>query len=70
MIEWAASQPELLGAALVGSCARGTEREDSDTDLVLVTRNPAWWLETQEWFERFGNVGTADLEDYGFRKFK
>jgi predicted nucleotidyltransferase len=65
VIDWARSQPELLGAALVGSCARGTERDDSDIDLVFVTRNPTWWLETNEWLERFGNVRTADLEDYG-----
>ena len=65
MIEWAASQPELLGVALVGSCARGTEREDSDIDLVIITRNPTWWLETDEWLERFGGVKTVDLEDYG-----
>jgi GrpB-like predicted nucleotidyltransferase (UPF0157 family) len=65
VIEWAASQPGLLGVAVVGSCARGTEREDSDVDLVWVTENPEWWLKTNHWLESFGTVRTADLEDYG-----
>jgi len=65
VIEWAASQPEVLGVALVGSCGRGTEREDSDIDLVLITRNPTWWLGEDEWLKRFGSVRTVNLEDYG-----
>src|SRR5215471_16437827 len=63
--EWAVSQPGLLGVALVGSCARGTEHEDSDTDLVLIAKNPTWWLERNEWLSRFGAVRTIELEDYG-----
>jgi len=63
--EWAVSQTGLLGVALVGSCARGTEHEDSDIDLVLITRNPTWWLETDEWLSGFGTVRTIELEDYG-----
>jgi predicted nucleotidyltransferase len=62
---WAASQPDLLGVALVGSCARGTERVDSDIDLVLITKDSIWWLESDEWLKRFGNFMTVDLEDYG-----
>src|ERR1051326_1251468 len=65
VIEWAASQPEVLGVALVGSCARGTEREDSDIDFVLITKNPTRWLAEEEWLERFGSVRTVNLEDYG-----
>ena len=65
IIEWAATQPELLGIALVGSYARGTEREDSDIDLVIVTNDPKPWLETDEWIKQFGSVRTVDLEDYG-----
>ena len=63
--EWAVSQPGLLGVVLVGSCVRGTEREGSDLDLVLITRNPTWWLETDEWLSGFGTVRTIELEDYG-----
>jgi GrpB-like predicted nucleotidyltransferase (UPF0157 family)/predicted nucleotidyltransferase len=65
VIEWAGLQSDVLGVALVGSFARGAEQEHSDIDLVIIVRNPAWWLETHEWLERFGGVRTVDLEDYG-----
>ena len=64
-MEWAPDQPGVLGIALVGSCARGTQREDSDIDLVLVTKDPQWWLREDEWLERFGNPKIVGLEDYG-----
>jgi predicted nucleotidyltransferase len=63
--DWAASQPDLLGVALVGSYARGAERADSDIDLVLITKDPIWWLESDEWLKNFGDLMTVELEDYG-----
>jgi predicted nucleotidyltransferase len=65
VIEWAASRPELLGGAVVGSCARGTEQKDSDLDLVIITNDPLSWLEADKWLQRFGAVTTVDVEDYG-----
>jgi predicted nucleotidyltransferase len=64
VIEWVATEPELLGVALVGPYARGAERADSDIDLLMVTRNPVRW-ETNEWYQQFGKVLTVELEDYG-----
>lgn len=36
---WAAARTDVAGLLLVGSCARGTARADSDIDLVLLTED-------------------------------
>ncbi len=42
--DWAIRQGDILAAAVVGSYARGTERPDSDVDLVLLVADPAPFL--------------------------
>ncbi len=61
---WVQTQPHILGAALVGSYARGTARKDSDVDFVIVTDQPKSF-ENDEWLQHFGDVSKITLEDYG-----
>lgn len=39
--QWASSRTDVAGLLLVGSWARGTARDDSDVDLVLLTDAPS-----------------------------
>jgi len=43
--KWAHSQPGLVALVMVGSCARGTEADDSDIDFVLITNDPQRYLQ-------------------------
>lgn len=46
---WAATQPGILGLALVGSWARGAARPDSDIDLVILTEDPERYRLDRSW---------------------
>lgn len=46
---WAASQPDILGLALVGSWARGTARPDSDIDLMVLAQDPERFRRERTW---------------------
>jgi uncharacterized protein len=46
---WAATRHDLVAAAIVGSWARNGARENSDVDLVLLTNDPAAYIEREEW---------------------
>jgi len=56
---------------LVGSHARGTAREDSDVDLVVLTPNPGFFrenadlIDTIKWDEIPANPVKWQDEDYG-----
>ena len=62
---WAAAQPDVLALALVGSYAKGYATEDSDIDLVLISRNPGRFLEDGDWITQFGKIEKCQLEYYG-----
>jgi predicted nucleotidyltransferase len=64
-IAWATAQPDVQAMALVGSYARGTARDDSDIDLVILTDRPEQYLDDVSWAERFGVVEKHQTEDYG-----
>ena len=53
-----AVDPEVLGVVLIGSLARGTEREDSDVDVYLVVTEEAFARAADEdrwaWIDRHG----------------
>lgn len=49
----------------MGSHARGAARQDSDVDLMLVTRTPGLYVEDTAWVESFGTVRTTGVEDWG-----
>jgi predicted nucleotidyltransferase len=63
--QWLATQPAITAALLVGSQARGTARADSDIDLVLITPEPAVYLQNHAWLQTFGSVLRAEVEDWG-----
>jgi predicted nucleotidyltransferase len=50
---------------VVGSVARGDARPDSDIDVVLLTSDPARYLEDSRWISDFGSVHRVEFEDYG-----
>jgi predicted nucleotidyltransferase len=61
---WAATQPDMLALALVGSYARGAATETSDIDLVLISTQPDRYLNTQDWLNQFGTIEKKEVEDY------
>jgi predicted nucleotidyltransferase len=64
-VSWASQQADIQGVALVGSYARGTARDDSDIDLVILTEQPEKYLESTLWTERFGAFTQHKIEGYG-----
>jgi RimJ/RimL family protein N-acetyltransferase len=52
--EWARDRPDLVAVAMVGSRARGTARPDSDLDLVLLSHEPARYIEQEDWAWQLG----------------
>lgn len=63
--KWANQQSSISGALLVGSQARGTAREDSDVDLVLIVSNPSEYLQSDDWIKAFGESSDIRHEDFG-----
>jgi predicted nucleotidyltransferase len=63
-VGWASAREEVQGIALVGSYARGEAGDDSDIDLVLLTRDPSQYVDDLAWIERFGAVEKQQAEDY------
>lgn len=64
---WSFGEPGLKAIALVGSHARAEARSDSDIDVVIICADPSRYLETTDWFSRFGKVKDAQREDWGFQ---
>jgi predicted nucleotidyltransferase len=62
---WAASEPDILAVALVGSHARNEATDGSDVDLVIVARDPKSYLENTRWAQRFGTIDRQQIEQYG-----
>lgn len=65
VINWAQHQPGVAAVALVGSHARGTAREDSDIDLVLLTKTPRTFLINTNWLFAFGEPIQQEIEYWG-----
>jgi uncharacterized protein len=62
---WAGREPSLAGLLLVGSYARGTPRADSDLDLMLLSTDPAPFLQNHAWIRTFGAYGKIAREKWG-----
>ena len=52
--EWAAAQPDIQAAAVVGSQARGSAGPASDLDLVILAESPERFAADRSWIETFG----------------
>ena len=63
-VTWASGDPSIHAVLLVGSCARGAERPDSDVDL-LILGDASTLLSDSSWVLCFGSVRQFALEDYG-----
>jgi UTP:GlnB (protein PII) uridylyltransferase len=57
---WAASEPDILAVALVGSHARDEAMDGSDVDLVIVAREPKSYLEDTVGATLWNNRPPAD----------
>lgn len=64
-VDWAKSESEIDGLAVVGSHARGNPRPDSDIDLVVISENRDKFLTNPVWLNRFGPTKSSRLEDWG-----
>ncbi len=53
---WAQGRPDIVAVGLAGSWARGDARMDSDIDVVLLTEEPAPYLEDDAWMREVGGV--------------
>ena len=62
---WATARPDILALALVGSYARNAAHETSDVDLVLISMQPDYYLNSRDWLQQFGAVEKQQVEDYG-----
>jgi ribosomal protein S18 acetylase RimI-like enzyme/predicted nucleotidyltransferase len=60
---WAEPRRDIIGIALVGSYARGTERPTSDIDLVLIADDTARYLANDAWLEEIGPPALIAVED-------
>lgn len=63
--QWAASRPDIVGLAVVGSYARHQARPDSDLDLILVAAQPERYVDEPGWVATFGTVRSCTVEDWG-----
>lgn len=64
-IEWAKSESEIDGLAVVGSHARGSPRPDSDIDLVVISEHRDKFLTNPVWLNRFGPTKSYQMENWG-----
>lgn len=62
---WAASQPDILATALVGSYARNQATGASDVDLVIIAKAPKAYLQDTRWAQQFGTISRQQIESYG-----
>jgi GNAT superfamily N-acetyltransferase/predicted nucleotidyltransferase len=75
--EWAERRNDILGIALVGSYARGTQRPDSDVDLILVVNDRAPYSSSNAWLRDVGDaapelsvIESLEDEDWGLVQSK
>jgi predicted nucleotidyltransferase len=62
---WARAETDIEGVGLVGSHARGTATEESDVDLLILTRKRERYFLDQTWVSLFGEIERSQVEDWG-----
>jgi predicted nucleotidyltransferase len=65
VVRWARSVEAVRAVALVGSWARGEAREDSDIDVIVLSRSPDALVEDTSWIGCAGLPSTVGIEDWG-----
>lgn len=63
--EYAESTSHIESVLVVGSYARGTNKENSDLDIVIITSNKSDMLTKQDFTQEFGEVYKQQTEYYG-----
>jgi predicted nucleotidyltransferase len=67
---WILEERDIKAAALIGSYARGDANQESDVDLLLLTKQISKYIEPAgdlrwRWVEQFGEVSRCRVEDWG-----
>jgi hypothetical protein len=62
---WAASKPDILAVALLGSYSRNEATGSSDVDLLIVASEPKIYVQDTRWAQCFGTISRQQLENYG-----
>lgn len=62
---WAGDQTDVNAVALVGSHARNAACEGSDVDLLILTADPAKYIQDHSWVTVFGEVREHRVENWG-----
>lgn len=63
--EYAESTSHIESILIVGSYARGTNKENSDLDIVIITSNKSDMITKQDFTQEFGEVYKQQTEYYG-----
>lgn len=63
--KWAEKHPDISGALLVGSFARGNAQPESDIDICLLTSKTDQFIKDDTWLQAFGVPKKIDHEDWG-----
>ena len=64
-VTWAEKVADIQALVLVGSCARGPNRPDSDVDLIVVTPRQMEYVARHAFVSQFGEVEREQTEDWG-----
>jgi predicted nucleotidyltransferase len=64
IVSWAETKPDIVGVALVGSCARDLNRKESDIDLMLLTVEVGKYFQSTEWLSLFGDCRVSRVDVY------
>lgn len=63
--EYARNTSHIEGIIIIGSYARGTNKENSDLDIVIITSNKSGMIANQDFTQDFGKVYKQQIEYYG-----
>jgi len=62
---WGSKEPLVDAVILAGSYARGTQKPDSDIDLIILTSNKKHFMENPQIFSFFEPINRSAVEFYG-----
>lgn len=62
LISWVQRQDNIQAVAVVGSYARGSAHEDSDIDIMIITKDPQKYIDDEKWIHIFGDVEKIENE--------